>query len=156
MASGETASGACACGAVQLEIDVPAVWAWHDHSAASRLAHGAAYATYVGSWKSRFRLLEGADALGRYEDPSAGTARSFCTRCGTPVLYERARAPKMVNIPRALFASRTGREPRYHLHHDQLADWTWLGEPLAPLKGYPGVLRERPRRSRRKAFEAMF
>jgi hypothetical protein len=38
-------SGRCLCGAVELEIDFPAFWAWHDHSAASRRAHGAAYAT---------------------------------------------------------------------------------------------------------------
>jgi len=38
MAKGSTtqAAGSCACGAVRLEIDVPAVWAWHDHSPASR------------------------------------------------------------------------------------------------------------------------
>jgi hypothetical protein len=52
----------------------------------------------------------------------------------------------MINIPRALFASRTGREPRYHLNLDQLADWAWTGGKLAPLKGYPGVLWERPRK----------
>ena len=56
-ASAVQALGRCACGAVELEIDVPARWAWHDHSAASRLAQGCAYATYVGSWRSRFRIL---------------------------------------------------------------------------------------------------
>src|SRR5215831_17904956 len=44
-------SGRCLCGAVELEIDFPAFWAWHDHSAASRRAHGAAYATYIGCWR---------------------------------------------------------------------------------------------------------
>ncbi|HXQ47235.1 MAG TPA: GFA family protein [Caulobacteraceae bacterium] len=150
------ARGQCVCGAVAFEIDVPAVWAWHDHSAASRHAQGAAYATYVGSWKSRFRLLEGAEALSRYEDPQSGTARSFCRRCGTPVLYERPRAPKMVNIPRALFSQRTGREPRYHMFMHERADWTWAGEPLVPLKGYPGVLWERPKRKKRRQLEPMF
>ena len=56
-ASAVLSVGRCVCGAVSLEIDLPAVWAWHDHSAASRHAQGAAYATYVGSWKSRFRIL---------------------------------------------------------------------------------------------------
>lgn len=147
-ASAVQAQGACVCGAVRLEIDVPAVWAWHDHGAASRHAQGCAYATYVGSWKSRFRVLEGEAHITRYEDPDAGTARSFCARCGTPLMYERPRAPKMVNIPRALFATRTGREPRYHLNLPEQADWTWLGEPLAPLKGYPGVMWARPGRRR--------
>ncbi|HEY2751974.1 GFA family protein [Phenylobacterium sp.] len=150
------ARGACVCGAVQVEIDVPAVWAWHDHAARSRHAQGCAYATYVGSWKSRFRILEGSEHLSRYEDADAGTARSFCARCGTPMLYERARAPRMVNIPRAVFFERTGREPRYHMNLVEQADWTYQGEPLAPLKGYPGVMRERPRRKKRAAPDAMF
>ena len=54
-----TATGQCLCGKVAFEIDVPARWAWHDHSAASRRAHGAAYATYVGSWRKRFRITKG-------------------------------------------------------------------------------------------------
>jgi hypothetical protein len=139
----------CACGAVVLEIDVPAVWAWHDHSAATRKAQGGAYATFVGSWRSRFRILHGVDRLTRYEDAEAGTARSFCSTCGTPMLYERARSPKVVNVPRGLFTSRTGREPRYHMFLSEAADWTWSGASLSPLKGYPGVMWERPKRVRR-------
>jgi hypothetical protein len=154
-ASAEQARGQCVCGAVQFEIDVPAVWAWHDHSAASRHAQGCAYATYVGSWKSRFRVLQGAEHLHRYEDPTNGTARSFCSRCGAPVMYERPRAPKMVNVPRALFSERTGREPRYHMALHEQADWTWAGEALSPLRGYPGVMWERPRKKRRQ-LDPMF
>jgi hypothetical protein len=143
------AKGACVCGGVTLEIEVPAQWAWHDHSARSRHAQGAAYATYVGSWKSRFRITQGEELLTRYEDRTAGTTRSFCGRCGTPVTYERAGSPKNVNIPRALFTTRTGREPRYHMNLAEAADWTWQGAPLVPLKGYPGVMWERPK-ARRK------
>jgi hypothetical protein len=142
------AEGRCVCGAVRFEIDVPAVWAWHDHSAASRHAQGAAYATYVGSWKSRFRLLDGEASITRYEDAEAGTTRSFCARCGTPLFYEKARSPRYINIPRALFSGRTGREPRYHMNLGEKADWTYGGEPLGPLKGYPGVMRERPRKKK--------
>jgi hypothetical protein len=154
-ASAIQATAQCVCGAVRLEIDVPAVWAWHDHSAASRQAHGCAYVTYVGTWRSRFRLLQGAECIGRFEDAEAGTTRSFCTRCGTPLLYERRHSPKMLNIPRALFAGRTGREPRYHLAIGQTPDWAYWGEPLAPLKGYPGVMWERPRRKKRREGAVM-
>ena len=144
--SARQATGGCVCGAVRFEIDAPAVWAWHDHGAASRRAQGSAYVTYVGSWKSRFRLLEGEDWLSRYEDLAAGTLRSFCARCGTPIFYERARSAKMINIPRALFVARTGREQRYHHNLGEAPDWAYRQEPLAPLKGYPGVMCERPRR----------
>ncbi len=145
------AAGRCSCGAVAIEIDVPAVWAWHDHSAASRRAHGAFCATYVGSWKSRFRLMQGAEAMVHYEDEAAGTTRGFCGRCGAPITYERRRSPKIVNIPRALFDAGVGREPRYHLHIEETPEWAYSGGPVAPLKGYPGVVWERPRKRRSPA-----
>lgn len=132
---------------MRIEIGVPARWAWHDHSEKSRHAQGCAYATYVGCWKSRFRIVEGEAHLSRYEDPEHRTVRRFCARCGTPVAYERAASPRMINVPRALFATRTGREPRYHMHLHEAADWTYMGAALAPLKGYPGVMWERPRRT---------
>ena len=140
------AAGRCLCGAVRLEIDIPARWAWHDHGAASRLAHGAAYATYVGSWRKRFRIIEGEDWVSRYEDAESGATRSFCRCCGTPLIFERRQSPHMVNIPRALFAGRTGRQPLYHAAIQELRDWAYVGAPLAPLKGFPGIVWERPRR----------
>jgi len=152
----EYAQGGCVCGAVRFEMQVPAVWAWHDHSKASRKAQGCAYATYVGSWRKRFRITQGEAVLRRYEDPEAKTTRSFCGVCGAPVLYERAHSPRMVNIPRSLFETRTGREPRYHTSLDQAADWEYRGEPLAPLKVYPGVMWERPRKRKPGAIDDMF
>ncbi|MEQ1617902.1 MAG: GFA family protein [Terricaulis sp.] len=130
----------CACGDIAVEIAVPAQWAWHDHSPTSRRAHGAAYATYVGTWKSRLRFVRGEDCLTRYEEADTGAVRSFCARCGTPILYERKHAPRNINVPRALFSSGVGREPRYHIAIDELRDWAYLGDKLRPLKGFPGVV----------------
>src|SRR6202451_1900986 len=101
--------GQCLCGDVQIEIDFPARWAWHDHSASSRHAHGAAYATYVGSWRRRFRVTKGMRKITTFKDPAAGTVRRFCAQCGTPLFYERAHSPQMVNVSRSLFKSRKGR-----------------------------------------------
>src|SRR6201992_2193326 len=107
------------CGTVHLEIDFPARWAFHDQSAASRRAHGAAYATYVGSWRKRFRITEGEGLISRYEDANTRTVRSFCSACGSATVFERAGAPHRVNTPRALFASPPGREPLYHIAIEQ-------------------------------------
>lgn len=141
--------GQCACGSVRLEFAYPAFWAWHDHSRATQHAHGAAYATYIGVWKSRLRIVRGAGDLARFEDKAKRTVRSFCAKCGTPLLYERAHSPRMVNLPRALFEKRTGREPRYHIGLEESPDWAYGGEALGPLKGYPGVAWVRPKRKRR-------
>jgi hypothetical protein len=147
------ATGECACGAVRFKIDCPARWAWHDHRRATRIAHGAAYATYVGSWRKRFRVTAGEDEIARYENK--GATRSFCRHCGTPLAYENAQSPHMVNIPRALFTSRTGRQPLYHLGIEELQDWAYAGERLVPLKGYPGVVWERPKRTKRSGNAAL-
>ncbi len=147
--SGRHVSGRCLCGAVEIEIDFPAFWAWHDHSEASRRAHGAAYATYIGCWRKRTRVVKGQRSIARFKDAKTESTRSFCCRCGAPLLYERKRSPHMVNIPRGLFIGRTGREPRYHLAIEELQDWTYTGNRLVPLKGYPGIVWERPKSRRR-------
>jgi hypothetical protein len=140
--------GRCVCGDVVIVLAFPAFWAWHDHSSATRHAHGAAYATYVGAWKSRVRVLKGEAKLARFEDVERGTLRRFCKRCGTPIFYERPRALRWINMPRALFSGRTGREPRYHIGLADAAEWEYRGEPLAPLKGFPGVMRVRTRQKK--------
>jgi hypothetical protein len=144
----EFSEGQCLCGKVRLRIEIPARWAWHDHSRASRLAHGAVYATYVGSWRKRFQILEGLGKIRHFEDKETETTRHFCARCGTPLYYERAHSPHMVNIPRALFSTRTGREPLYHIGILEMRDWAYTGAPLSPLAGFPGVVWERPGRKK--------
>jgi hypothetical protein len=143
------ATGQCVCGKVQVAISVPAFWAWHDHSRASQRAQGAAYVTYVGCWRSRFRVTKGERQLTRFKDEVSGDTRAFCSRCGTPVLYSRGRTPRMVDIPRALFDSRTGREPLYHVAIGDSPEWAYRHEKLRPLKGYPGVLWTGPKRRKR-------
>ena len=94
------------------------------------------------------RVVKGAKSIARFEDKARRTVRSFCAKCGTPLAYERAHSPRMINIPRAIFSGRTGREPRYHLHFEEMPEWAYRSEPLVPLKGYPGVVWERPGRKK--------
>ncbi len=55
----------------------------------------------------------------------------------------------MINIPRALFQTRTGRQPNCHIAIDEMQDWAYAGEPLVPLKGYPGVFCKRSKKKSR-------
>ena len=61
----------------------------------------------------------------------------------------------MVNIPRALFSGRTGRQPLYHIAIEELQEWAYTGEPLVPLKGYPGVVWQRSKKKKRADREGM-
>jgi hypothetical protein len=62
----------------------------------------------------------------------------------------------MVNIPRALFFGRTGRQPLYHIAIEELQEWAYTGEPLVPLKGFPGVVWQRSKSKKRPGREGMF
>jgi hypothetical protein len=146
-------TGDCLCGAVRIEIAVPVFWAWHDHSKASQRAQGCAYATYVGCWKSKLRVVKGSKSISSFEEPQTRAVRSFCKKCGTPLFYQRTRAPKMVNIPRALFDTRTGREPLYHIALQDAPEWEYRGEKLSPLKSYPGVMWTGARRKKPQLAE---
>jgi hypothetical protein len=48
-----------------------------------------------------------------------------------------------------MFGGRTGREPRYHMAIEELQDWAYTGNRLVPLKGYLGIVWERPKARRR-------
>jgi len=79
------ATGQCLCGKVQVEITIPAFWVWHDHSQASRRAHGAAYATYVGCWRSRFRVAKGESQLTRFKDEATGARAHSAPAAALPL-----------------------------------------------------------------------
>ncbi len=149
-------SAACLCGGVEIETDAPVFWAWHDHSTSSRRAHGAAYATYAGCWKSKVRVTKGGALVAEFHDEARGHVRRFCSRCGTPVMFMRGSSPKWINIPRALFAGRTGREAKYHVAIEELQDWAYIGQAVGPLKGYPGVMVEKTRKPARTKRVMLF
>ena len=102
------------------------------------------------------QVTKGKTAITRFEDKATKTVRSFCAHCGTPLVYERPRSPHMVNIPRALLSGRTGRQPLYHIAIEELQEWTYTGEPLVPLKGFPGVVWQRSKKKKRVEHEGMF
>ncbi len=75
--SAARATGDCLCGAVRIEIAVPVFWAWHDHSKASQRAQGCAYATYVGCWKSKLRVVKGGKSISHFEEPRTHAVRLY-------------------------------------------------------------------------------
>jgi hypothetical protein len=107
------------------------------------------YATYVGTWRKRFRITAGERDISRFAEKETGAVRSFCRRCGTPLIYERTRSRHMINISRALIQGRTGRQAIYHVAIEEMQDWAYAGEPLVPLKGYPGVFYKRSKKRSR-------
>jgi hypothetical protein len=99
-------------------------------------------------------MVKGQRSIARFEDAKTDSTRSFCSRCWVPLLYERECSQHMVNIPRALFSRRTGREPRYHVAIEELQERANTGNRLVPHRGYPDVVLECPK-SRQRSSEWM-
>ena len=79
--------------------------------------------------QSAYAVLEGqfrqfAATLG-FSVEAEAQRRGWASSCSGSIIsqtYERKRSPHIVNIPRALFTGRTGREPRYHVAIEELQD----------------------------------
>jgi hypothetical protein len=133
----EDIEGGCLCGAVRFALTLPTKWCAHCHCSMCRRAHGAVYVTFVGVPASRFRILQGEEAMHRY--PSSPEAvRTFCRDCGSTMLFEGSRWPDEVHVARACIDGPIDREPQAHVYFDDRADWLDLDADLPRLGGPNG------------------
>jgi hypothetical protein len=89
--AGETAGeefvvhrGGCHCGAVRFEVDAPAVLEVHECNCS--LCSMIGYIHMIVP-RSRFRLVEGEDALTEYRFNTGVARHLFCRRCGIKSFY---------------------------------------------------------------------
>ena len=122
--------GGCLCGAVRYEIDEFLPHIAHCHCSMCRKFHGAAFATIAGVSRSKFRWVEGEDALNRYTAHN-GTARTFCRHCGSSLMFYSPRAPEdVVEIALGTVDGDVPVEPNAHIFVGSAANWTVLGDDL--------------------------
>jgi len=131
-------TGECLCGAVRFEVTLPSKWVAHCHCSMCRRAHGAAFVTWLGVPREQFRIVAGDDVLVRYRS-SAPATRSFCGRCGSPLLFESERWPTEVHIARASIAGAIDREPAAHVFYSDRADWLAHHDELPKRGGATGT-----------------
>lgn len=121
--SDEVRGGGCLCGAVRFEVTLPSKWCAHCHCGMCRRAHGAAWVTWFGMARDRFRITAGEDALVVYASSDAGR-RSFCKHCGSSMLFEEtARWPDEVHVALACLDGDLDRPPVANVYWDVRAPW---------------------------------
>ena len=118
----EKASGRCLCGTVRFELELPTLWCAHCHCSLCRRAHGAGFVTWVGMDAARFRVTHGEEHLQRYRS-SNEAVRSFCSACGSTLLFESQRWPGEVHIVLSNIDTPIDREPARHAFVDDRAEW---------------------------------
>ncbi|WP_407333681.1 GFA family protein [Enterovibrio sp. 27052020O] len=82
-------SGQCLCGQIRYEVDSIEPNMGHCHCTMCRKFHGAAFATFGEATVENFRFTAGRDFLKDYVAAN-GTKRTFCSNCGSSLLFEPA------------------------------------------------------------------
>ncbi len=136
--AGRIVSGGCSCGGVRFEATLPSRFCAHCHCQNCRRAHGAAFVTWVGFPDGQFRVTTGQDRLTRFVTDT-GATRSFCSRCGTTLLYEGPRWEGEVHVARAVIDDKIDRDPKLHVYVDHGADWWPISDALPQYGGATGT-----------------
>ena len=122
--------GSCLCGAVTFEIDEFLPQVAHCHCSMCRKFHGAAYATIAGVSRTKFRWVSGEDALKGYTAEN-GTTRTFCSHCGSSLMFSSPRAPEeVVEIALGSVDGDVPVEPNAHIFVGSCANWTVFSDDL--------------------------
>jgi hypothetical protein len=128
-------TGSCLCGDVAFEIDGPVEALCHCHCSMCRKLNGAAFATWVAAPRSSFRWLRGTDGIRRYES-SAGTWRTFCSRCGS-ALPAAPESMDRVFIPLGLIGEDPKLGPMPHFFVGSKAPWYEIRDAAPQFDAFP-------------------
>ena len=138
MTSAGSAHGSCLCGAISFEVGFPTAWCAHCHCTMCRRAHGAAYVTWFGAARERFKVTSGEANLVRFQSSEHGV-RSFCGRCGSTLFCELDEHPGIVDVVLASVTGALDRRPQMHVFFSDRAGWVNVGcDGLPRLGGATG------------------
>ncbi len=135
---GQNVTGACLCGAVAFEIELPTLFCAHCHCSMCRRAHGAGYVTWFGIPYARFRITAGEEKLVRYRSSEQAT-RAFCGVCGSSLFFETAEHPEHLDVVLANMQGPIDRNPEFHVFIDDRAGWVEIGDELPRMGGETGM-----------------
>ncbi len=130
--------GACLCGAVRFDIQLPTLFCVHCHCSICRRAHGAGFVTWVGVAAEQFSLRAGEEQLTRYRSSAHGT-RHFCRTCGSTLLFTTSAHPERVDVTLANLQGDIDRPPGLHVYFDDHAAWVDVHDGLPRLGGLSGL-----------------
>ncbi len=134
MNNGYKTSGACLCGDIQFEAELPSNWCAHCHCTLCRVAHGAGYVTWVGFESDQVHFSQGDGRLQWYES-SPGAQRGFCPRCGSTLFFRSLRWKGELHIALGCLTRPIDRQPQANVFFDKHVDWMPIDNTLKQTDG---------------------
>ena len=124
-----TITGRCECGQVAFEAEGPISDFSHCHCSQCRRMHGAAYASFAGVSRDRFRYLPGKDAVSSYAS-SDSHSRVFCPNCGSNILVALESEPEEFYLSMGALDGELDLPPGYHIYVGSKASWHEITDEL--------------------------
>ena len=122
-------SGHCECGRIQFEVDGEINDFSHCHCSQCRRMHGAAFATYAGVARDKFRYVSGESDIKVYAS-SATHDRLFCAECGSNILVDLSDEPDSLYLSMGAIDGDPPRPPAYHIFVGSKAVWHKISDDL--------------------------
>ena len=122
-----TIDGGCLCGAVRYQASGGAYGITHCHCRTCRRASGAAFVTWAGFDSEKFKFTKGQPAS--YAS-SRDVLRTFCSRCGSALTYQRADTPGSIDVTLGSMDDPERLQPEDHTWTESQISWIMLNDRL--------------------------
>ena len=123
--------GSCLCGGVRFEVTEPFATVAHCHCTRCKKISGGTGTVNGRVSTAAIRVLEGEELLRTYQ-PAEGTAKTFCSVCGSNLFGGGWPASRQASVRLTTLESPFDRTPEAHLFVRSLAPWEKLPDDGAP------------------------
>ncbi len=122
-------TGHCECRRVSFEADSEITDYSHCHCSQCRRMHGAAFATFAGVQRDKFKYQSGESDLSTYKS-SDNHNRVFCSVCGSNILVELTDFPDELYLSMSSIEGNPPRPTGYHIFVGSKAPWHEITDSL--------------------------
>ncbi len=129
-------SGHCECGRVRFEVDGEINDFSHCHCSQCRRLHGAAFATFAGVPRDKFRYVCGETDTKAYAS-SDSHDRIFCAQCGSNIMVALSDESDSLYLSMSAIDGDPPRPPGYHIYVGSKAAWHEITDDLAQYDTEP-------------------
>jgi hypothetical protein len=119
--------GGCFCGFVRYRAGGTPSRETNCHCSICRRTSGAAFVTWFTVPDSEFTFTRGEPS--RFASSEHGT-RTFCPRCGTPIIFRSTRFPAEIDVTTCSLDDPERLPPRDHTRTSSKLAWVELGDRL--------------------------
>ena len=129
--------GSCLCKAITFQVEKFQGPVGHCHCTMCQKFHGAAFSTFVETKQRDLHWLSGKELLKEYRAEN-GAVRSFCSCCGSSLLFESLfnREDNTIEIALAAFDKLEPVHADAHIYVESKADWFEINDNLPKFKQF--------------------